>query len=87
MSVLQALSLTIGGLIFGFWAWQMFSVLFLMRRRATDETGRSFPGVGDSLRQWHVFLTSPQDRGARRRLGATTLGMFAWTLLSRLLAT
>ncbi|MFZ5964083.1 hypothetical protein ACOXXX_14120 [Thalassococcus sp. BH17M4-6] len=78
MTVGQMIYLGLGGLLFAAWAFQMFSVLFELRRRAARQTGKMFPGVGDSLRGWRDWLTSDADRAARRRLGLTTLVLFAW---------
>ena len=52
MSVSGIVFLSLGGLIFAAWAFQMFALLFAMRRRVAARTGRMFPGVGDSLAGW-----------------------------------
>ncbi|MGR3271960.1 hypothetical protein DU478_03245 [Thalassococcus profundi] len=84
MSVSGIVFLSLGGLIFAAWAFQMFALLFAMRRRVAARTGRMFPGVGDSLAGWREFLTAPEHRVTRRRLGLTTLALFAWIALNAL---
>jgi hypothetical protein len=85
MTSKQTILLAIGGAIFAYWAWQMFATLFLMRRRAEADTGHTFPGPGEALRQWSRFFRSDADRTARRRLLLTTLAMFAWNAVTAIL--
>jgi hypothetical protein len=70
--------LALGAVIFAAWAWLMFRTLFLIRKRAADETGRTFPGPGATLNHWGRFLKNPEDRTLRQQLTGTTMAMFVW---------
>jgi hypothetical protein len=65
--------LTVQAVIFAIWAFLMFQTLFLLARRARRESGTVFPGVGATLTEWRVWLTSDADKAARTRLGTLTL--------------
>jgi hypothetical protein len=78
--------LGVQGLVFALWAVLMFHTLFRLRRRAVARTGKTVPGVGDTLEGWRAFLTLPEFRGLRRLLGAVTVLMFALILLNVLMA-
>ncbi|MEX0282848.1 MAG: hypothetical protein AB3N13_16825 [Arenibacterium sp.] len=68
----------LGSLIFAAWAFFMFLTLFRLRKRGADQTGQTFPGPLATLRQWHHWLTSPEDRRDRRLLGGLTLALVTW---------
>lgn len=73
MPVLLALQ----SLVFAGWAFLMFRSLFRLRRRAVARSGKTFPGVFDTLEGWGAFLSLPEFQSDRRLLGAVTLLMFA----------
>ena len=64
--------LTLQGVIFAVWAGLMFRTLFLLARRARQDTGSAIVGPAQALKQWRRWLTAPDDRSARRLLGLVT---------------
>ncbi|GHF66649.1 hypothetical protein [Seohaeicola zhoushanensis] len=78
MSATRILMLALGAVIFAAWAYNMFRVLFLLRKRAEAESGRPFPGPGQALRQWGRFFRGPEDKPLRQRLTGLTMGLLAW---------
>ncbi len=77
MTALAIINLVVQVIIFALWAFLMFRTLFELRRRGAKRTGSTFPGVGATLAEWGKWLRAPKDAGARRRLGLTTLALFA----------
>ncbi len=69
--------LAVQAAVFALWAFLMFRTLFRLRRRAVARSGRSVPGVGDTLEGWTAFLRLPDYRADRRLLAGVTLLMFA----------
>ena len=65
------------GVVFLIWAGLMFRALFRLRARAVQRSGRTFPGLLDTLEGYGAFLTLPEFRRDRRLLGAATLALFA----------
>jgi len=55
-------------LIFLAWAVMMFRTIFGHRKRAALRTGRTIPGVGDTLREWSHWWRSDELRTERRIL-------------------
>lgn len=82
MTLPQTFFLLLGGVVFALWAFQLFRVLFMLRRRATARTGKNFPGPLDALKDWGGFLTAPEDTRARRMLALTMVAMFAWIAMA-----
>jgi hypothetical protein len=78
--------LGVQGLVFALWAVLMFHILFRLRRRAVQRTGKFIPGVGDTFEGWGAFLRLPEFRALRRLLGAVTLLLFALIALNVVLA-
>ncbi|MFC4671275.1 hypothetical protein ACFO5X_22175 [Seohaeicola nanhaiensis] len=78
MTLTRILMLAIGAVIFASWTFLMFRVLFLLRKRAEAESGQTFPGPGQALRQWGRFFRHPEDRILRQRLTGLTMGMLVW---------
>lgn len=82
--------LALGGLafqsvLFLAWAYLALSVLFHLRKRAADRTGRHFPGPASFIAATREWLADPNER--RRRLWLFVLtgalyGLMAviWTL-------
>ena len=73
----QILFLSVQALVFAAWAFLAYQVLFRLRRRAADETGRMFPGVGQFLAQAGHWLRAPEDRRDRMALLALTVLLLA----------
>ena len=78
MSLERIIMLALGAAIFIAWAFMMFRVLFLLRKRAEEETGKPFPGLGESLSHWGRFFRHPEDKVLRQRLTGLTMAMLAW---------
>ncbi|MCB1341097.1 MAG: hypothetical protein KDK24_08540 [Pseudooceanicola sp.] len=78
MTATRIILLVLGAAIFAAWAWHMFRVLFLLRKRAGTETGQMFPGPSAAWHQWGRFFRSPEDRILRQRLTGLTLGLLVW---------
>lgn len=78
MSTGEIIGLAGMGVLFLIWAVLMFVTLFQLRRRAVARTQNAMPGPITALKEWRIWLTSPEDKAARLRLGAVTLAMFAW---------
>ena len=65
------------GVVFVLWAGLLFRALFRLRARAVGRSGRTFPGLIDTLESYGAFLTLPDYRRDRRLLGLATLALFA----------
>ena len=78
MSLTRIILLALGTALFAAWAFLMFRTLFLLRRRAEAESGRTFPGPGQALRHWGRFFRGEHDRRLRNRLIGTTMGLVVW---------
>ena len=78
MTTVQWLAFALGPIVFAAWAFFMYRTLFRLRRRGADMSGQTFPGLGETLRQWGNWLTSPEDQRDRRILGGLTLLMVLW---------
>jgi hypothetical protein len=78
--------LTVQAVVFALWAGLMFHTLFRLRRWVVARTGRVFPGLGDTIDGWRVFVTQSEFRTLRRALGWVTGLMFVLILLNVLLA-
>ena len=78
MTITRIVLLALGAVIFIAWATLMFRTLFLLRRRAEAESGKPFPGPGQSLRQWGRFFRGIEDRRLRSRLLGATMAMLVW---------
>ena len=76
--------LSVQAVVFAIWAYLMFRTLFLLARRARQESGALFPGVGAALTQWRVWLTSDEGKSRRRRLSVMTLLVLLTNALSLL---
>lgn len=63
------------------WAYTAFRVLFRLRARAVQDTGQPFPGLGATLRAFGGFLTRPDDRPWRWRLGLLTAALVGLSVL------
>ncbi|QYK41364.1 MAG: hypothetical protein KF887_18670 [Paracoccaceae bacterium] len=59
--------------VFVVWAVLAFRILFRLRARAVRDSGRTFPGLGATLRSFRGFVTRPDDRADRTRLVLLTL--------------
>jgi len=77
VSAAAAAVLALQAVAFAVWTGLMFRTLFRLRRRAMQQGSGPVPGIGATLAGWRAFLTRPEDRTDRRRLGAVTLTMFA----------
>lgn len=77
-------------LVFVVWAFLMYRNLFMLRRRAVDQTGRTFPGPVTTARGFADFVRRPEFRRDRNLLGLVTLALFVLiglnVVLVRLLA-
>ena len=82
MSTVSLVLFILQGLSFVYWAFLMFSTLFRLRRRGVARTGSANPGPFTMLGEFQYFLTSPEERAARRRLGLATLALFVLIGLS-----
>jgi len=76
--------LAVQAIVFAVWAFFMFRTLFLLARRARQNSGATFPGVGAALTQWRIWLTSKEDKTRRRRLGLLTFFVLLTNVLSAL---
>ena len=72
--------------LFVAWAGLMFRALFLLRARAVQRSGSTFPGLGATLDSYGAFLTLPEFRRDRRILGALTLALFGMIAVTVALA-
>ncbi|MDG3041310.1 hypothetical protein [Roseicyclus marinus] len=80
MSTGQIIQLVLQGLVFIAWAGLMFRTLFLLRARAADQTGTTFPGPGQFIAQAGHWLRSDEDRAERKTLGFMTFVLLAMSL-------
>ncbi len=78
--------LAVQGIVFAIWAYWMFRSLFLLRRAAIAETGRGYPGLRATLRQFGLFARSDQHQADRLVLVVLTLVLLGLTLAFALLA-
>jgi hypothetical protein len=78
--------LAVQGIVFAIWAYWMFRCLFLLRRAAIAETGRGYPGLRATLRQFGLFARSDLHQADRRVLVVLTLVLLGLTLAFALLA-
>jgi hypothetical protein len=86
MSTGQIIQLVLQGLVFIAWAALMFRTLFLWRRRAEAETGNTFSGPGQVLKQAGRWFTAPEDRSERNTLLFLTFVLVVMVLTSAFLA-
>ncbi len=73
MTTNQIAILAVQGGLFLLWAFVAFRLLFQLRRRGADKTGRTFPGpltLVDVTRDW---LNDPDCRGQRIGFAVLTL--------------
>lgn len=70
------LVLGLQALVFVVWAFLMYRNLFMLRRRAVDQTGRPFPGPVTTARGFADFVRRPEFRRDRNLLGLVTLALF-----------
>ena len=82
MSTGQIIQLVLQGLVFLAWAGLMFRTLFLLRRRAEQDTGTTIPGPGQFLTQAGRWLRAPEDRSDRNTLAFLTFVLLVMTLSS-----
>ncbi|NNE51203.1 MAG: hypothetical protein HKN30_02250 [Sulfitobacter sp.] len=78
---MQILSLVASFVVFLMWAHAVFRVLFAMRHRMVERTGKRFPGPFDTLREWGYWLREPAYKAERRRLLFMTLSVFVLSML------
>ena len=79
---MQTVLLPLTSLAFAIWAFLMFRTLFAQRRRSGSRTGRMFPSLGDTLREWRHWLTAPDHKRDRWLLLIVTLVLFALIALN-----
>jgi hypothetical protein len=72
--------------VFVVWGALMFRALFMLRARAVQRSGQSFPGLGATLESYGAFLGLPEFRRDRRLLGAATLALFGMIAVNVALA-
>ena len=82
MSSVSLILLTLQGILFAFWAYLMFRTLFRLRKRGVEKSGSFNPGPLTMLGEFRNFLTLPEDRVDRNRLGLVTLLLFGIIALS-----
>ncbi|PWK59755.1 hypothetical protein [Roseicyclus mahoneyensis] len=85
MSTGQTIQLILQSLVFLAWAILMYRTLFMLRRRAMEETGNAFPGPGQFITQVGRWLRAPEDRSDRSTLLFLTFVLFAMIATSALL--
>ncbi len=82
MTIYTIAAFIILGLAFIFWAYLMFSTLFMLRKRAEAKTGKTFPGPYSSLKEFWHFAKADADKKRRNLLILATLTVFGATFLS-----
>lgn len=80
MSTGQTIQLVLQGLVFLAWAALMFRTLFLLRDRAAEETGSTFPGPVQFITQAGRWLKSDEDKAERKTLFFMTFVLLAMSL-------
>ena len=84
MTIVNLISLIVMGVVFVLWAVTMFTALWQITRRSLDDLkqtgGGYFTWAGHSLRGFRGFLTSDNDKRARRRILILTLLLFVPTI-------
>lgn len=80
MSAERIVMLAIGAVIFTAWAALMFRMLFLLRKRAEEESGKPFPGPGETMNHWGRFFRGKRDRKLRQWLTGLTMALFVWMI-------
>lgn len=86
MSTTQIILMSVKTAIFIYWGYLWFRTLFLLRKRGAQKTGSTYPGPFTTLSELKNFMTSPEDRSDRNRVGIVTLILIASIALSVIMA-
>jgi hypothetical protein len=77
MSNPQVIMLAVQAGLFLVWGIMAFRILFQLRRRASDMTGKPFPGLPSVIEATREWLDDPETRSGRLRFFALTAALFA----------
>lgn len=74
--------LLVQALVFALWAVQAFGTVWRLAAKARRDSGLAFPGPTVMLAVFRDFVTLPEFRTARWRLGILTLVLLGLSVLS-----
>jgi len=77
----QIIMLAVQAILFLVWGSLAFRILFQLRRRAADMTGKPFPGPAGMIEATREWLDDPESRSGRTRFFALTATLFATSAL------